>query len=443
MNLKPGLWQQQTVKLAMTQELKQAITLLQYSSIELHEFLENKALENPLMQIETPNVEVIDPRYDTVRKTKNTSQADKQSWLEQISKDNRSLSQYVTGQIDFGLYDQKTKGILLFLINSMDENGYIHISMQEVSSILSVPLEEAEDALSVIQSLDPAGIGSRNLQECLLLQIVTDSERNQLASTIVSDYFSLFAEKKWKKIAKELTVELSQIQEVYDYIQTLNPRPGADFQSEQTSYIVPDILIKWEGQELTVSMFDDSLPKIHFNNQYYQKFQSNDDEKVKRFLQEKQQDFGWIMKSIEQRKETIMKVTLKIVEKQPDYFITGPDTLRPMTMKEISEELGIHESTVSRTVREKYAQTPFGTVELKSFFTSNIKTTSTEDTSSSQVKKEIQQLINDENKLKPLSDQDIVGRLKENNGMIISRRTVAKYRDQLGIPSSTKRKRFE
>ena len=247
MNLKPGLWQQQTVKLAMTQELKQAITLLQYSSIELHEFLENKALENPLMQIETPNVEVIDPRYDRVRKTKNTSQADKQSWLEQIAKDNRSLSQYVTGQIDFRLYDQKTKGILLFLINSMDENGYIHISMQEVSSILSVSLEEAEDALSVIQSLEPAGIGARNLQECLLLQIVTDSERNQLASTIVSDYFSLFAEKKWKKIAKELTVELSQIQEVYDYIQTLNPRPGADFQSEQTSYIVPDILIKWEG----------------------------------------------------------------------------------------------------------------------------------------------------------------------------------------------------
>ena len=247
MNLKPGLWQQQTVKLAMTQELKQAITLLQYSSIELHEFLENKALENPLMQIETPNVEVIDPRYDRVKKTKNTSQADKQSWLEQIAKDNRSLSQYVTGQIDFRLYDQKTKGILLFLINSMDENGYIHISMQEVSSILSVSLEEAEDALSVIQSLEPAGIGARNLQECLLLQIVTDSERNQLAATIVSDYFSLFAEKKWKKIAKELTVELSQIQEVYDYIQTLNPRPGADFQSEQTSYIVPDILIKWEG----------------------------------------------------------------------------------------------------------------------------------------------------------------------------------------------------
>ena len=210
----------------------------------------------------------------------------------------------------------------------MDENGYIHISMQEVSSILSVSLEEAEDALSVIQSLEPAGIGARNLQECLLLQIVTDSERNQLASTIVSDYFSLFAEKKWKKIAKELTVELSQIQEVYDYIQTLNPRPGADFQSEQTSYIVPDILIKWEGPELTVSMFDDSLPKIHFNNQYYRKFQSNGDEKVKRFLQEKQQDFGWIMKSIEQRKETIMKVTLKIVEKQPDYFISGPEYIK-------------------------------------------------------------------------------------------------------------------
>ena len=188
----------------MTQELKQAITLLQYSSIELHEFLENKAMENPLMQIETPNVEVIDPRYDRVKTTTTTSQADKQSWLEQIAKDNRSLSQYVIGQIDFRQYDQKMKGILMFIINSMDDNGYIHISMQEVSSILSVLLEEAEDALSIIQSLEPAGIGARNLQECILLQIVTDSERNQLASTIVSDYFSLFAKRNGRRSRKNL-----------------------------------------------------------------------------------------------------------------------------------------------------------------------------------------------------------------------------------------------
>ena len=335
------------------------------------------------------------------------------------------------------------KRILLFLLNSLDENGYLQVSPEEAASMLKIPIDEVEKGLKVIQSLEPVGIGARNLQECILLQIDRGNELNDLAAVIISEYFTSFAEKKWKQIAKELKLELTQIQEVYDYIQTLNPRPGSDYQSDQTSYIVPDVIIKWEGSELTVSIFDEYLPKIHFNESYLRRFQSNSDEKVKLFLQEKQQDFHWILKSIEQRKETIMKVALKIVEKQPDYFVSGPDYLKPMTMKEVSEELEIHESTVSRTVREKYAQTPFGTVELKSFFSSTIKTTSTEETSSTGVKKEIQQLVDSETKTKPFSDQEIVGLLKEKNGIIVSRRTVAKYRDQLGIPSSTKRKRFE
>lgn len=443
-NLRPGLLQQQTVKLAMTQELKQAITLLQYSTIELQEFLENKELENPLMRLESTNVEVMDPRSDRVKKTKTTSQGDKQNWLEQISKDEKTtLYDYLKQQIDFRRYDQGMKEILHFLLNSLDDNGYLQMSLDEVVSILKLPNEEVEKGLKVIQDLEPLGVGARHLQECILLQIDTGNELTDLAAVIISEYFSFFAEKKWKKIAKELQIELSQIQEVYDYIQTLNPRPGSEFQSDHTSYIVPDIIIKWEGSELTISIFDDFLPKIHFNESYFRKFQSNDDEKVKRFLMEKQQDFHWTLKSIEQRKETIMKVALKIVEKQRDYFVYGPSQLKPMTMKEISEELGIHESTVSRTVREKYAQTPFGTVELKSFFSSTIKTTSTEETSSIGVKKEIQQYIDNENKAKPLSDQEIVGLLKDKNGIVVSRRTVAKYRDQLGIPSSTKRKRFE
>lgn len=442
-DLKPGLWQQQTVKLTMTQELKQAITLLQYSSIELYEFLENKALENPLMQIETKNVEVMDPRYDRVKKTRNTSQSDKQSWLEQIAKkDETSIIDFAKQQINFNLYDKQMRGVLNFLLNSLDENGYIQMSVEEAATILTVPLDEAQKALEVIQNLEPAGIGARNLQECILLQIDTGNDFNDLAEKIISDYFSLFAEKKWKQIAKELKIELKQIQEVHDYVQTLSPRPGADFQNDHTTYIVPDVMIKWEGNELTVSIFDDSLPKIQFNEPYLRQFQSMNDEKVKRFLQEKQQDFHWIMKSIEQRKETIMRVTTKIVEKQFDYFKFGPDRLKPMTMKEISEELDIHESTVSRTVREKYAQTPFGTVELKSFFSSTIKTTSAGEASSTGVKNEIQQLIDGENKAKPLSDQELVGLLKQ-SGIIVSRRTIAKYRDQLGIPSSSKRKRFE
>jgi RNA polymerase sigma-54 factor len=312
----------------------------------------------------------------------------------------------------------------------------------DAATILKCSEQEIEEAIHLIQSLEPAGIGARNLQECLLLQLERSEDNNKLASMILSDYFLLFAEKKWKTIAKELSIELKEIQEVFDYIQFLNPRPASDFYQEPAPYIVPDLNILREGEDLTVHFFDEAMPKIRFNEKYFRQLNGKDDEKVKRFLQEKQQDFHWITKSLDQRRDTLIKVALKIIEKQPDYFINGPTYLKPMTMKEISDEIGIHESTVSRAVREKYAQTPFGTVELRSFFSSTIKTTSSEDASAVQVKKEIADLIQKEKKTKPLSDQELVHLLEKNNGLIVSRRTIAKYRDQLGIPSSSKRKRF-
>ncbi|WP_394234631.1 RNA polymerase factor sigma-54 [Niallia oryzisoli] len=442
MSMKAGLWQQQSMKLAMTQELTQAIALLQYSSQELIEFLEDKAIENPLLQIEAGSLQTMDPQYHSVKKVKKTSRDEKHNWLEQMAKKETTLSEYLFAQLDVHFYDENLKRAIPFLINSIDENGYLHISLDEVASILSITLEQVEAALHVIQSLEPTGVGARNLQECLLLQIESNGDRNKLAYTILSDYFLLFAERKWRQITKLLQVEMKQIQQVFDYVQTLNPRPGSDFYTEHATYIIPDLMIKWDGESFSVHMFDEALPKIKFNDKYFHRFFSSGDTKVKRFLQEKQQDYHWILKSIEQRKETLLKVALKIIEKQPDYFRYGKDHLKPMTMKEISEELDIHESTVSRAVREKYAQTAFGTIELKSLFSSTIKTTSNQDASSVQVKNEIAQFIEQEDKQKPLSDQDLAVMLEEQKGIVVSRRTIAKYRDQLGIPSSSKRKRF-
>lgn len=442
MDLRPGLRQQQTIKLSMTQELTQAITLLQYSSLELTEFLEKKAVENPLLQIEAGNIKTIDPRYDRVKKVKNSSQADRQSWLEQIAKNEISLVSYLMSQIDFGQCDYDLKKILHFLIHSLDENGYLPIGHDECAAILAVPHEKVEAAIAFIHRLEPTGVGAKNLQECLLLQLERKEKRNHLAESIISDYFVLFAEKKWKLIAKHLDVELKEIQNVFDYVQSLNPRPASDFSSVQTAYIIPDITIKWDGNSFAVSIFDEILPKIEFNQSYYDKFNRFQDKQVQQFLKEKQHEYHWIARSIEQRKETITRVALKIVEKQQDFFIYGPEKLKPMTMKEVSEELGIHESTVSRSVREKYAQTPFGTFELKSFFSSAIKTASNEDAGSQEVKKWLTKLIDEEDKYKPLSDQELVRLLEGKKGIIVSRRTIAKYRDQLGIPSSAKRKRF-
>ncbi|TKC15263.1 RNA polymerase factor sigma-54 [Robertmurraya kyonggiensis] len=438
MNLKPGLWQQQTLKLQMTQELSQAIALLQYSTQELSSFLEEKAIENPLLKIE-PGQSIDSKRG----RSKGKIQKDKQSWIEQIGSENKTLDVYLQSQINMRRLSEEERIVIDELIYHIDENGYLCASLEEIAAKLNTSTHKVEEGLTIIQELEPAGIGARDLKECLLLQLTRQERRHELAERIIQDYFTLFAEKKWKELAKLLRVTPAEIQQVYDAIQVLNPRPASIFQRDPAVYIIPDVVIKWDGEAFSISVFDEALPKISFNDQYYKQFASHQDKQVGRFLQEKQQDYFWIVRALEQRKETLTKVAVKIVEKQQDFFTKGPAYLKPMTMKDISEELEIHESTVSRAVREKYAQTPFGLYDLKFFFSSTIQTTSSESASSQQVRDLMKTLVEQENKQKPLSDQVIVNALNEENGIVVSRRTIAKYRDQLGIPSSSKRKRYE
>lgn len=441
MNLKAGLWQQQTLKLTMTQELSQAIALLQYSAQELTAFLENKALENPLIQIESGTVQPMNPLIDRQRRSHQKSE---KNWIEQIAAKSVSIEEQLISQLNIKRMTAEELSVVRRIIDNLDENGYFFGDLNEIAVNLKVPLELAEDCLAVIQTLEPAGIGARNLQECLLIQIEYDNPDNDLAKKILTDHFVPFAERKWRQIAKELQVSLKDIQDVFDEIQLLNPKPGALLASEAPAYVIPDVLVAQSDDGLTVQMVDDPIPKVVFNERYYRKFKDqNHDQQVNRFLQEKLQDYQWIFKSIEQRKETLIKVVTKIVKKQPAFFRKGPHFLVPMTMKEVAADLEIHESTVSRAVREKYVQTPVGTYSLKSFFTSTIQTVSDdENTSSTQVKNIISKFIQHENKEKPLSDQDMVDQLKILEGIVVSRRTIAKYRDQLGIPSSAKRKRF-
>ncbi|WML41132.1 RNA polymerase factor sigma-54 [Neobacillus sp. OS1-2] len=439
MNLKAGLWQQQTLKLTMTQELSQAIALLQYSAQELTAFLEDKALENPLMQIETGHVKPMNPLMD--RKPKRHQKAEK-DWIEQIADKPFSLEDHLLSQINSSNLSAEQVKIIRHLIQNIDENGYFTGDVSDIAHKLKAEEEVVEDCLAVIQTLEPAGIGARDLQECLLMQVYYENPNNELAQRILTDYFVPFADKKWKQIAKELKVTLKDIQDIFDQIQLLNPKPGALLGKETTSYIIPDAIVEQSAAGLTVRMSDDTLPRIGFNEKYYKKFKDQN-QQVSRFLEDKVQDYQWILKSIEQRKETLTRVVSKIVEKQLAFFQKGTTYLVPMTMKEVAAELNIHESTVSRAVREKYVQTPIGTFALKTFFTSTIQTVAAEEnTSSTQVKNKISKLIEQENKEKPLSDQEIVEQLKEREGIVVSRRTIAKYRDQMGIQSSSKRKRF-
>jgi len=438
LNLKAGLWQQQTLKLKMTQELTQAIALLQYSSQELTAFLESKALENPLIQVESTHIKTMDPQRDRSKKTR-VRDKDQQNWIEQIGKTVTSLSDYLYSQV----VNHPDIGLIKELFEYLDENGYFSVSNDIISERFNIPVATVESLIEEIQSLEPAGVGARSLGECLYLQLIRLEKRNPLAENLVKEHFIEFADKKWKILSKQLDVSLSDIQTAFDLIQTLNPRPGGIFHQDVSTYVVPDVVVKWDGENFQISVFDEVLPKVSFQKDYYQKFAEVADTQVSKYLQEKQQDYHWIVKSLEQRKETITKVALKIVEKQRDFFEKGPSHLKPMTMKEIAEETDVHESTVSRAVREKYMQTPYGTYELKSFFTNMVSTTTSEATSSNHVKDSIKKLIGKENKSKPYSDQEILAILKKSEGIDISRRTVAKYREQLGILSSSKRKRFE
>jgi RNA polymerase sigma-54 factor len=440
MDFNQGLFQQQTLKLTMTQELSQAIALLQYSTQELSAFLENKAQDNPLIQIDS-SVVPVNPLADRKRKRHATSTMTQNDWLEQIGENKKSLTEHVLSQIPINEVFKPLHQVFIHLIDCLDENGYISIENTELTKRYTN--EQLEACLQYLQAMEPAGIGARSLQECLLLQLKRMPIQHPLAMLLVEEHFQPFAEKKWKDLASKLQISLADIQSAFDILQTLDPRPGSKFTHEQTSFIVPDVVVIWNGQDYTITIFDELLPKVSFNDSFYQKYVHTDDRQVARYIDTQFQNYHWLQKSLEQRKETLQRVALKIVEKQPDFFKKGPNNLKPMIMKEVAEELEIHESTVSRAVREKYVQTPFGIFELKSFFTSTIQTTNEESTSSTQVKNAISKLIETENKLKPLSDQEIVEVLKQNEGIVLSRRTVAKYRDQLGIASSSKRKRYE
>lgn len=434
MDLKAGLWQQQTLKLAMTQELSQAIALLQYSAQELTDFLENKALENPLITLQEAS--------NRNRKNKLKAEKKKIDLIEQIADKSFSLEEQLLSQLNLKKYSSQQIMLLRTMMQHLDESGYFRGDINEIAQLKRVPCELVEESLKLIQALEPAGIGARSLQECLLIQLKRENPADDLAEKIIADYFVLFAEKKWRSLSKELKIALQEIQNVFDRIQALNPKPGAKFSGEETQYIIPDAIIQVNSEGISVRLWEAAIPSINFNASYFKKFSAIGDNQVGRFLQDKLQDFQWIMKGIEQRKETLAKVIIKITEKQPDFFLKGPNYLFPMTMKELAQELDVHESTISRAVREKYVQTPFGTLPLKSFFTSTIQTISEESTSSAQVKDALAKLIEKENKQKPLSDQDIVGILKNQEGIMVSRRTVAKYREQLAIPSSSKRKRY-
>ncbi len=423
-----SLYQQQRLKLAMTPELNQAITLLQYPAIELAAFIDGKALENPLIEID-----------EDYPKAPGKSYADPS--IDQISEETITLKSYLKGQIPFKVLSDKEERILLFLIECIDENGYLRITFEEAQSLLVVSQAEWNVALSILQALEPSGVGARNLSECLLLQAKRKNIEDLPLEEVLVNHFNLLVNRKWKELAKVVGVSIADIQSIFDLIQAFNPKPGSAFNNGKDQYLIPDVRVSLSKGLLTVKVL--SMRKFKPSDVIVPIYDGSDDI-TKKYMYEKKQELNWLKKAIEQREDTLRRVTYAIMERQSVFFNTGKIiNLKPLTMKEVAKMVQVHESTVSRAIRDKVVETPFGTYEMKLFFSSSIPTNQIENSSSEQVKQEIVRLIKEEQKTLPLSDQAIAKQLQRDLGILISRRTIAKYRTQLHIPSSSKRKRYE
>ncbi|MFD4703860.1 RNA polymerase factor sigma-54 [Gottfriedia sp. NPDC058432] len=429
-----NLMQKQSLKLAMTQELRQAITMLQFNAQELTDFLFEQSLENPLIEVETPYNDY------TSSKIKQQTTSNGQG-MELYTRRTETLQEELVSQLNELKIDNEEYKIIKYLIYNLDKNGFLMESDEELIHDLNISLVQLQICIEILQRFEPSGVGARSVKECLLIQLNGLEVDTTIAKQVIKDYFDLFVNKNWKEIAKKLKISLPDLQREIDLILTLQPRPGLNYFQDQVNYVAPDLTVEKIGGEFVVLINDKIMPRLKVLNEYSSILNGQHEKEVSVYLKDKNNQVNWLMKSLEERKSTMLSVMNCILRKQIAFFEKGPANLKTLTLKEIAEELSLHESTISRTCKNKYVQTPFGLFEMKKFFHQGVSVDG-EELASTSVQVFIKQLVDEENKEKPFSDQKLVELLAEKHGVEISRRTVAKYRDILRIPGSSKRKRF-
>lgn len=432
-----SLQQRQELSLIMTMELRQSIELLQYTTYELDQFIRQQELENPLIELkESERSHVYEER--STKRTVPSSGNDLPT--EAVQSSCRNMRDELYELVKFTFSDEQTQRLLKFLIYNLDENGYLYLRNDPASPV-EYDDETIAMGINLLQQIGPSGIGARNLQECLLLQITNLYPENKLAQQLVANYLDLVADRKWNDIASKLKISMAQVKELHDFILGLNPRPCsliADFEPE---FMTPDIIVEWKEEGLVFYLNDSYLPTIQLNKDYMPHLQAQDD--VSKYLQHQHKNVQWLLSSIEQRRNTIIKIVTVLLEKQEAFFTQGFTALQPLTLKEVADEIHMHESTVSRATANKVIQTPHGTYELRNLFTSKLETADGDSISQTKVKTLLAAYIAQENKYKPYSDQKIAEYFNTEQGITISRRTIAKYREELRIPPSNKRKEIK
>jgi len=352
-----------------------------------------------------------------------------------------SLDEHLLWQLRMSVKTEKEYEIGETIIGNIDEDGYLNASIEEIGQMTETDVTEVERLLKLIQTFDPSGVGARNLKECLQIQLQQLDLQNTIAYEIVEkDLLEYLETNKLPQLAKQLDVDLDIIQAAAKAISSLEPKPGRQFSSERPDYVLPDVNIEKVDGEYRV-FINDYGPKLRINPYYASLLRSKRFENDREYILNNIQSAKWLIESIERRRSTILRVTENIFDIQKDFLDKGSGYLKPLTLKDIADKVGIHETTVSRVTKNRYVQTPRGVFSLKSFFNSAIPTTSGGTASSASVKEMLKEIVAQEDHKKPLSDDEIVAKLAE-KGIEIARRTVNKYRKELNIPSSSKRKKW-
>ena len=466
-------------QLVMTPQLQQAIKLLQLSRMELVDLVQQELEENPVLEEGMDLVEEREPQEESVAISESASGAEEaakeesdalgdidwQTYLEgynlgsstadfyeedeerpsyeNLLTKKTTLTDHLVWQLNLSQFDDRERLVGLEIIGNLDEDGYLKATIEEIATATGAEAAMIEDVLSRVQDFDPTGIACRNLQECLLKQVEQLGMDGSLVETILKEHLSELENRKYPVIAKTLKVSLDEVFGAAKVISNLNPRPGRVFSQDDVHYIVPDIFVYKIGDDYVVMLNDEGLPNLRINAFYRHALAGSAevDAKAGEYIQEKMRGAVWLIKSIHQRQRTIYRVTQSIVKFQREFFDKGIAHLRPLVLRDVAEDIEMHESTISRVTTNKYVQTPQGLFELKYFFNSGISTTEGESVASESVKNKIREIIAGENPKRPHSDQKMVELLRQ-HGIDIARRTVTKYREMLGIGSSTERKRL-
>jgi RNA polymerase sigma-54 factor len=477
MSMEARLSLRQSQRVVMTPLLQQAIQLLQLSTLELQEVVQKELLENPLLEevnpdtpetpeptapAEPPTAPALEPppidsparderqtddlpfdltsvMFDEHEERSLVAQEDREDLpFENLVRSSVSLTDHLDEQLRFTVEDPDVRRIGTEIIGNLDEDGYLRAEIDEIAARCGAAPTEVEKVLTMVQGFDPPGVAARSIQECLLLQLRTDPNPDPVSVEIVEQYFDDLTRRRYPDIARAMKLALDRIMESVEEIMGLEPKPGRRFGASDSRYIVPDVVVYKLGGEYVVVLNEDGIPRLRVNSLYRSLLRSSGDE-ARQYVEQKLRSAVWLIKSVDQRQRTLRKVTTSIVKFQREFLDKGLTYLRPLSLRDVGEDIGMHESTISRVTTNKYVETPQGLYELKFFFHSGIASGDGEMVSSVSVKKMIQDLLANEDPAKPLSDQEVAQILK-GRGLTIARRTVAKYREELGILPSHQRR---